>query len=105
MAAVNIHRIRRMIACLRLYPEIQAIIARNDFEVASVVTMTLNLNAPSQNWRHDIACQRCAEYAIGRWRRRICERRGNAVLDTVIFEFESTADVTAFRDWLTARGW
>ena len=94
-----------MIARLRADPEFQAMLARNTFVVAGSVEMILNLNSPSQHYRHDITCQWCEMYATGRWRRRICERRGNAVLDTMIFEFESTADVTAFRDWLKAHGW
>jgi hypothetical protein len=94
-----------MAARLSAHPEIQAIIARNAFTVADAATMILDLNSRSQDYRHRVAFQWCEALANGRWRRRICERTGYAVLDTVVFEFENAADATALRDWLQARGW
>lgn len=105
MAIRNIESIRRMIARLRADPEFQAMLARNTFVVAGTVEMILNLNSPSQHRRHDITCQWCETYATGRWRRCIRERKGFAVLDAVIFEFENPADAPVLRRWLKARGW
>ncbi|MBY0252101.1 MAG: hypothetical protein K2X54_12075 [Methylobacterium organophilum] len=83
----------------------QAIIARNAFTVADAATMILDLNSKSQDFRHRVAFQWCEALASGRWRRRISERKGNAVRDIVTFEFENEADAVALREWLTARGW
>lgn len=94
-----------MIARLLGNPEIQMMIARNAFTVAASVPMVLDLNSRSQDYRHRLANQWCEAHATGRWRRRICERRGNAVLDRVIFEFADPADAKALRNWLKARGW
>jgi hypothetical protein len=105
MAQMNIQSIRRMVDRMRADPKIQAIIARNTFTVAASVPMILNMNCPSEDYRHRVAFQRCEALSNSRWRRRISERKGNAILDTVIFEFESTADATALRGWLKARGW
>jgi len=105
MAVKNIQSIRRMVARMRANPEIQEILARNAFAVAGTATMILNMNRRSEDYRHRVAFQWCEAHAAGRWRRRISERRGNAVLDKVVFEFESTADATALQNWLRARGW
>lgn len=105
MAVKNIQSIRRMVARILANPEIQAIIARNAFVVAGTATMILDLNSRSQDYRHRVAFQWCEARATGRWHRRINERRGHAVLDTVTFEFENVADATALREWLKARGW
>lgn len=94
-----------MVARLRADRELQAIIARNAFTVAASVPMILDLNSRSQDLRHRIANQWIEAYAKGRWRRRISERKGNAILDTVIFEFADPAEATVLRDWLAARGW
>lgn len=105
MTVKNAQSIRRKIAGLQANPEIQAILARHTFAVAGTVPVILDLNSRSQDYRHRLANQWCEAHATGRWRRRIRERRGHAILDTVSFEFESTADATAFREWLKARGW
>ena len=102
---VNVERNRQMIARLRANPEIQAILARNAFVVTEAVTLILDMNSRSQDYRHRVAFQWCEEHTSGRWRRCIRERRGNAVLDTVVFEFEQAADAISLRDWLKARGW
>ncbi|GJE09493.1 hypothetical protein [Methylobacterium longum] len=105
MAVANVQNIRRLVARLRADQELQAILDRNAFVVAGTATLVLDLNSRSQDYRYRLANQWCEDHATGRWRRRICERRGNAILDTVTFEFESTADATALREWLTTRGW
>lgn len=105
MAQMNVRSIRWMVARMRADYEIQEMLARNAFAVAGTATMILNLNSRSEDFRHRVANQRCEALASGRWRRRICERRGYAVLDAVVFEFENAADAKALRDWLTARGW
>lgn len=105
MARMNVQGIRQMVARMRTDHEIQAIIACNAFAVAGAITMILDLNSRGQDYRHRVAHQWCEENTTSRWRRRICERRGNAVLDKVVFEFESTADAAALQEWLTARGW
>ncbi|MHB2207980.1 hypothetical protein [Methylobacterium sp. CM6257] len=105
MTMKNIQGVRRMIARLQANPEIQAILARHTFAVADAVPMILDLNSRSPDYRHRLANGWCEAQATGRWRRRISERRGHAILDTVSFEFESTADATALREWLKARGW
>ncbi|WP_267361252.1 MULTISPECIES: hypothetical protein [unclassified Methylobacterium] len=105
MAGMNVSSIRRMIARLQANLEIQATLASHTFVVAGAVPMILDLNSRSQDYRHRLANEWCEALATGRWRRRICERRGNAVLDTVIFEFDSEADTAALNVWLTMRGW
>lgn len=105
MAVRNIQGIRRMVARIQADPEIQAILARNAFAVAGTAKMILDLNSRAQDFRHRVANQWIEVHAKGRWRRRIRERRGHAVLDTVVFEFEQAADAIALRDWLKARGW
>lgn len=105
MAQMNLQSIRRMVARMRADHEIQEILARNAFEVADTATMILDLNSRSQDFRHRVAHQWCEAHATGRWRRRLCERRGNAVLDTVVFEFADPADALALRAWLATRGW
>jgi hypothetical protein len=102
---MNVQSIRRMMARIWADPEIQKVLARNAFMVADTATMTLNMNSWAQDYRHCVAFQWCEVHATGHWRRRICERRGNAVLDKVVFEFADPADATAFRKWLRARGW
>ncbi|GJE09478.1 hypothetical protein FOHLNKBM_0502 [Methylobacterium longum] len=94
-----------MAARLSTNPEIQAIIARNAFTVTASVPMVLDLNRRYEDYRHRLANQWCEDHATDRWRRRICELRGNAVLDRVIFEFEDAADAAVLHDWLKARGW
>lgn len=105
MAQMNVQSIRRMVARMRADREVQEILARHTFDAADAVTMVLDLNSRSADFRHRVAFQWCEAHATGRWRRRISERRGHAVLDTVTFEFEQTTDATALRDWLNARGW
>lgn len=105
MAQMNIQSTRRMVARIQANPEIQEILARNSFAVADAVSMILNMNSRAEDFRHRVAFQWCQARASGRWRRRIRERRGCAVLDTVTFEFENVADAVALREWLTARGW
>jgi hypothetical protein len=105
MTVKNVHGIRRMIARLQATSEIQAIIARHTFAVVDAVPMILDLNSRSQDYRHRLAFQWCEKHTSGRWRRRISERRGHAILDTVTFEFERMADATALREWLKAREW
>ncbi len=94
-----------MLARLRATPEYQAMIARTTFTVADAVTLVLDLNSRSQDFRHRVAFQWCEELAAGPWRRRIIERRGNALFDRMIFEFEAQSDAAAFDKWCTARGW
>lgn len=102
---VHMERNQRMIGRLRASPEIQAILARDDFVVADAVTMILNMNSKSQDFRHRVAFHWCTARVNGRWRRRIVERRGGALLDKAIFEFEHQADADAFDNWLADRGW
>lgn len=94
-----------MVARLRSDPDVQAMMARNDFITAASALMTLDLNSWSQNDRHDFAAQWCEAAANGKWRRRIVERVRHARLDRVYFDFEFAADQKAFDDWLAARGW
>ncbi|MEL6059454.1 hypothetical protein [Methylobacterium sp. DCY52] len=105
MAQMNVQSIRRIVSRMRADQEIQKILARNAFAVAGTATMILDMNSRSQDYRHRLANEWCKAHATGRWRRRICERRGNAVLDTVVFEFEHEANAVALRGWLKARGW
>jgi len=69
-----------------------------------MATMILDLNSRSQEYRHRLTNEWCEAHAT-RWRRRISKRKGHAILDTVTFEFESTADAVALREWLKVRGW
>ncbi len=103
MAVKNVQSIHRMVVRMRANQEVQEILARNTFAVADTAMMILDLNSRSQDYRHRAAFQWCEVHASGRWRRRISERRGNAVLDTMTFEFENAADATAVREWLRAR--
>ena len=105
MARMNVQSIRRMVSQMWANHEVQEILARNTFAVAGSAPMILDLNARSQDYRHRVAFQWCEEHTSGRWRRCVRERRGNAVLDTVVFEFEQAADAISLRDWLKARGW
>lgn len=105
MPVANVQNIRRMVARLRADQELQAILDRNAFVVADTATLVLDLNSRSQDYRQRVALQLCETHANGRWRRRIYERRGYALLDKVIFEFEHQADTEAFNDWLADRGW
>ncbi|GJE53064.1 hypothetical protein GOFOIKOB_6140 [Methylobacterium tardum] len=105
MTPTQIQRIRDMLARLRDDPVLQAMIARNTFNVADTVTMVVNLNSFAHEHRHQIACRWCAAKASGRWRRRVVERVRNARLDKLNYEFEVQADAAAFEEWLSARGW
>ena len=105
MTPAQIPQNRRMVARLRADPGIQAMIARSTFVAAAAVTLVLDLNSRAQDYRHRVAFQWCDARATGRWRRRVVERRGHAVLDRVIFEFEVQSDADACNDWLAARGW
>ena len=105
MAQMNGQSIRRMVTRMRADHELQEILARNAFAVAGSAAVTLDMNFRSQDHRHRFAFQWCEVHATGRWRRRICERRGYAVLDKAVFEFEHSSDAAALRGWLKARGW
>ncbi|MGH1573889.1 hypothetical protein ACRAWG_28675 [Methylobacterium sp. P31] len=101
----NVQNIRRMVARLWADQELQAILDRNAFVAADAATMILDLNSWSQDYRQRVAFQWCEAYATGRWRRCVCERRGYAMLDKAIFEFEHQADAESFNDWLADHGW
>lgn len=105
MAQMNVQSIRGIVARIRTDRAVQEILARNAFAVAGTATMTFDLNSRSEDFRHRVANQWCEARASGRWRRCIRERRGDAVLDTVDFEFENEGDAAALRFWLKARGW
>lgn len=103
MAQMNVQS--RMVARLRSDPHIQAMIARNAFVAVDFVTLVLDLNSRTQDFRHRLTNEWCETHATGRWRRRVCERRGHAVLDRVTFEFADAVDAFALRNWLRGRGW
>lgn len=105
MSPAQIHRRRQMLARLRATPEFQAMIARTTFVVAEAVTLILNMNIRTEDFRHGAAFQWREANATARWRRCIIERRGKALFDRVAFEFESQSDAEAFDVWRTARGW
>lgn len=105
MAVRNIRGIRRMVARLRSDPHVQAMLVRNDFQARGSATMTLDMNKMQDDYRRIVVERWCQARASGHWRRCVVERRGHAILDKIIVEFEHAADATALRDWLQARGW
>lgn len=105
MTPAQIQRNRQMVARLRADPDIQAMIKRNEFDVADAIVLVLDLNNPAKAHRHHITFQWCEKSASRRWRRRIAERRGYAILDRVIFEFEAQSDADACNEWLATLGW
>ena len=105
MTVKNIQGIRRMIARLRANPEFQAMLARNDFQAKGSATMTLDMNRMPDDYRRIVVERWCQGGATRRWRRRVIERRGHALLDKIVIEFEHAADATALGNWLQARGW
>lgn len=105
MVVNNVQSIRRMIAQLRLTPEIQASIAQQELTVIRSALMVLDLNLRSQDYRHRVAAQWCEAMTCGRWRRRVVERHRHARLDRVYFDFEDQDDAAQFCDWLAERGW
>jgi hypothetical protein len=86
-------------------PGIVAILEKNNFTSADAVTLILDLNNARSDYRRLVAEDWCQKHVTGRWRRRIQERRGMALLDQVIFEFEAAIDAEGLRSLIAAKGW
>ena len=102
---MNISKVPPMVARLRADPFVQEMISRNTFEVMGFADMVLDMNRMSDDYRRIVVERWCQAHATGRWRRRVIARRGHALMDKIVLEFERAADATVLRRWLTARGW
>lgn len=86
-------------------PQVQAMRAQYEFEAVVVVGMVLDLNNLRSDYRRIVVEKWCQAHAVGRWRRRVVERRGAAIRDRIVIEFELVADADRLASWLTARCW
>lgn len=86
-------------------PEIQAILSKNDFVPCASVSLIVDLNNAASDYRRIIAEHRCQTQAAGRWRRRVIQRMGSALLDRIDFEFEDADDADRLRLFLLEKGW
>ena len=102
---MNISNVPHMVARLRADPIVQEMVERNAFEAEAAVDVILDLNEMSDDYRRILVEGWCQTHATGRWCRRVVQRRGHALLDKIVLEFEHVADAIALRGWLMARGW
>lgn len=102
---MNISKAPLMVARLRADPVIQDMVARNAFQAAGSAEMIFDMNEMSDDYRRVMVERWCQTHATGFWRWRVNARRGYAVLDLLVVEFERAADATACCRWLRSRGW